>query len=79
MSYINVMLVKEGRVCFFCCHYRTLLSCVAKGFDSIMKLSKRKNFLDSGWVVFDLDKETAISSQNAFPVSRLADFNVFEV
>ena len=79
MSYVNVMLVKEGQVCFFCCHYRTLLSCVEKGFDSVMKLSKRKNFLDSGWVVLDLNKETAISSQNAFSVSRLADFNVFEV
>ena len=79
MSYVNVMLVKDGKVCFFCCHYKTILSLLDKGFDSILELTKRKNFLDSGWLVFDFDKETAISSQTAFPLSRLSDWNVFEI
>jgi hypothetical protein len=56
-----------------------VLSLLDKGFDSILELSKRQNFLDSGWLVFDFDKETAISSQTAFPVSRLSEWNVFEV
>lgn len=79
MSYLNVMLVKDGKVCFFCCHYRAMLSLLKKGFDIVLELSKRQNFLDSGWLVFDFDKETAISSQNAFSISKLKDWNVLEV
>ena len=79
MSFINTMLIKDGKVCFFCAHHKTILSLVDKGFDSIIELTKRKNFLDSGWLVFDFDKETCISSQTAFPLSRLSDWNVFEI
>jgi len=68
MSNVNLLVIKNENVYFLSIHYRTLINLLDNNFNKFFELIKRKTYLDSGFVIVDLNKEIIINSQNAFDI-----------
>lgn len=71
MSFVHVLIIKNGRVGYHVLHWRS-----AK--ERLLKLPCSRS-LDAGFLVVDSDRKQIINAQSAFDVRKLArDFDLFE-
>lgn len=78
MSYVHILVVKDDCLYPMHLHYRNAISLFEKGFERALPLLHHR-FLDSGYVVVDLNKKLIVNCQSAFPVGRYAkDLDVFD-
>ena len=69
MSNVNVLLIIEDKVYNFSVHYRTFINLIEKNFEPMKSLPSK--YLDSGFVVVDMNKKMILESQTAIDVNRL--------
>ena len=74
MSYVHVMIVKDDCVYWVNVHYRTAMKLLEKGVDKVLPLLKSQ-FLDSGYLVFDVNRKVVVNGQGAFPVGKVLGKN----
>lgn len=78
MSYIHLLIIKDDCVYPVNVHYRTVMSLFDKGVERALPLLKHR-FLDSGYLVVDINKKLVVNGQSAFPVNRvIRDWCVLE-
>lgn len=69
MSYVHLLVVKDDRVYWVNVHYRSALRLLEEGLDGVLGLL-RPRFLDSGYLVVDLNRKIIVNGQSAFPVGK---------
>ncbi len=70
MSYVHLFIVKDDCVYIVNTHYRSAMKLLEKGVDGVLPLLKSR-FLDSGYLVVDLNRKVVVNGQSAFPVGKL--------
>ncbi|MBW2969954.1 hypothetical protein KY319_02405 [Candidatus Woesearchaeota archaeon] len=68
MSYVHLLVVKDDCVYFVYTHYRSTIS-LLNNVNRVLPLLQ-SCFLDSGYLVVDLNRKTVINGQSAFPVGK---------
>ncbi len=68
MSYVQVMLVKNGKTYHFSLHYRAVMRLLENNFMTVQgsPLERTATPLDAGYLVVDLDRKEVVNRQNAF-------------
>ena len=69
MSNVNVLLIIEDKVYNFNVHYRTFIKLLEKNFEPVKSLPSK--YLDSGFVVVDMNKKMILESQTAIDINQL--------
>lgn len=70
MSNVNVMLIIENKVYNFNVHYRTFIKLLEKNFEQVKSLPSK--YLDSGFVVVDMNKRLIVECQSCVDINKLA-------
>jgi hypothetical protein len=70
MSYVHVLIAKDDRLYLLNVHYRTAMKLLEKGAEKVLPLLKH-SFLDSGYLVVDLNRDLIVNGQTAFPLSKV--------
>ena len=79
MSFVTLLLIKEGYVYVINCHYRTAQK-IINNPHACLALFKRKYVLDAGYLIVDFDQKQVFSRQNAFSVTKvLPKMDVYEL
>ena len=68
MSYVHLFIVKDDCIYLVNTHYRSAVR-LLNGIDKFIPLLKSR-FLDSGYLVVDLNRKVVINGQSAFPVGK---------
>ncbi len=63
------MIAKDDCIYLVSVHYRTAMKLLENGVEGVLPLLKSR-FLDSGYLVIDLNKQVIINGQSAFPVGK---------
>ncbi len=69
MSNVNVLLIIEDKVYNLNVHYRTLIKLLEKNFEPVKSLPSK--YVDSGYVMIDMNKKLIIDSQSAVDINQL--------
>ena len=78
MSYIHLLIIKDDCVYPVNVHYRTAMRLFDGGVERALPLLKHR-FLDSGYLIVDVNKKLVINGQSAFPVGRVVrDWQVLD-
>lgn len=67
MSYTHLLIAKDEHIYFTSMHYRTAMKLLESGIEKVLPLLRHK-FLDSGYIVVDLNRKVVINAQSAFPL-----------
>jgi len=70
MSCVHLLIVKDDCLYLTSVHYRSAMKFMEKGVENILPLLKHR-FLDAGYLVLDLNKNTVINAQNAFAIAKV--------
>ena len=70
MSYVHLIIAKDDSIYFVNVHYRTAMNLLEKGIDSVLPLLKPR-FLDSGYLLVDLNRQVVVNGQSAFPLNKI--------
>lgn len=66
MSYVHLFIIKDDCIYLVNTHYRSAMNLLDNAERLIPLLKSR--FLDSGYVVLDLNRKVIVNGQSAFPV-----------
>ena len=64
MSFVNLIIIKDKNIYFAEKHYREIITAINK--DNLKDLTDKETYLDSGYMVIDLNSSTILNAQNAF-------------
>ncbi len=79
MSFVTLILVRNGRVYVLNAHWRTIKLVLAKT-DLAIAFVKSSFALDAGYLVVDCDRRVVMSYQSAFSIKKIfSNYEVFEL
>jgi len=78
MSFVHVFIIKDDKLYRAFVHYKTAQNLLVKGVDSVLPLL-RSSFLDSGYLIFDCNKNLVINSQNASSLKEIRKKDLFVI
>jgi hypothetical protein len=78
MSFVHVFIVKGDRIYQAFVHWRTVESLLKNGVDNVLPLL-RSSFLDSGYVVFDCNKNIVVNGQSASSLKEIRKKDLFVI
>ncbi len=70
MSNVHLFVIKDDCLYAVSVHYRTAMRILEKGVEEVLPLIKHR-FLDSGYLVLDINRKVIINGQSAFPVGKI--------
>ncbi len=70
MSEITVIFIEGNEISFLKAHYRKVMDIVNNNFKPLRKLEKKEK-LDAGYLLIDLDKKLMLDCQSGFSIEHL--------
>jgi hypothetical protein len=71
MSEITVVLIEDNEVFFVKAHYRFIIDLINSNFKKTLELKQKKQKLDAGYLLIDLDKKLMLDCQSGFSIEHL--------
>jgi len=78
MSFVHVFIIRGDKVYQVFVHWRTVENLLKTGVDNALPFM-RSSFLDSGYVVFDCNKNIVVNGQNASSLKEIRKKNLFVI